>query len=436
MSTHSLQVLDSTTKVGTIDHESFDERYAFRYAPQWLRDRRAYSISPHITILGPDAASGTVRRFMENLLPEGRALEALATAHRVARSNLYGLIRECGEETSGALSFRAEEGPKGEAAAGREVTATELAQRIHSRPHHPFSVWDGRVRVLIAGAQDKLPVYQDPSGRMYLAATQLASTHILKPEPLDTRLPFLVANEHFCMCLARRLELATAPVSILRVPDPILVVERFDRVREGGRVRRVHVVDGCQALNLPVAYKYEHNIAAGRDAGANREGVSFERLFSVADYSLDKDLTRLSLLRWAVFQYLIGNSDAHAKNVAFFCEASGLALAPHYDLASLAQYPGFRRDLAMAYGDEFSLSGIRADDWAEFAARTGTPRRLLVREMRRLGAAAPTAATLQAADSAYSEQEKEFVARICGFVHAQASRLLEMAEPVLRVDLE
>ncbi|HET9388361.1 MAG TPA: HipA domain-containing protein [Steroidobacteraceae bacterium] len=436
MSAHTLQVLSSGTQVGSVDHESFDERYSFRYAPQWGRDRAAYSISPHITILGPDAASGTVRRFLENLLPEGRALEALATAHRVARNNLYGLIHECGQETSGALSFSAEEARDGADGAGREVTSTELARRIHAYAHHPFSVWDGRVHVLIAGAQDKLPVYQDQNGRMYLAGRRLASTHILKPQPSDARLPFLVANEHFCMCLARRLELAAAPVSILRVPDPILVVERFDRLRDGQRVRRVHVIDGCQALNLPVAYKYEHNIAAGRDTAGNREGVSFERLFSVADYSLNKDLTRLMLLRWALFQYLIGNSDAHAKNISFFCEPSGLTLAPHYDLASVAQYPGFRRDLAMAYGDQFSLDAIGAYDWAGFAARTGTPRRLLVREMRRLGAAAPAATALQVADPAYAGQEKDFVARIGAFVQAQATRLTDMAEPVLKADLE
>ncbi|HEY3784729.1 MAG TPA: HipA domain-containing protein [Steroidobacteraceae bacterium] len=436
MSAHTLHVLDSTAKVGVIDYETFDERFSFRYAPQWLRESGSYSISPHLAVLGTDAGSGTVRRFLENLLPEKAALETLATTQRLARNNLFGLIRECGQECTGALSFASGEAPRTAAAAGREVTLTELAQRIHGRPRQPFAVWDARVPVLIAGAQDKLPVHRDQSGRLYLPDRQLASTHILKPEPVDARLPHLVANEHFCMCLARRLELAVAVVSILRVPDAILIVERFDRVRAGQAVRRIHVIDACQALNLPVSFKYEHNLVTGRDRGETRDGASFERLFSIADYCSDKDLTRLLLLRWTLFEYLIGNTDAHAKNISFFCHPSGLALAQHYDLTSLAQYPQIRSELAMSIGDEFSLSEVGPRDWAEFAARTGTPRRLLVREMRRLGLAAAAAAKQQSADCAYTEQEQELIGAIAAFVQSQARRLLDMAEQVLKADLE
>ncbi|HZO22584.1 MAG TPA: HipA domain-containing protein [Steroidobacteraceae bacterium] len=435
MSVHTLRVLDSTANVGTIDQESFDERFSFRYSPQWLREPGSYSISPHITVLGPDAGSGTIRRFLENLLPEGPALEALSVAHRVPRNNPCGLIRACGWETAGALSFVSREvEPSDEP--GREVTPKELAQRIRGRPRSPFSVWDGRVRVSIAGAQDKLPVYQDHDGRMYLPAWKLASTVILKPEPVDVRLPMLVANEHFCMSLARKLELPAATVSILRVPEPILMVERFDRMRDAQGVRRRHVVDGCQALNLPVSCKYEHNITLGQDSAERREGVSFERLFSIADYSVEQEATRLMLLRWALLQFLIGNTDAHAKNVSFFCGQSGLVLAPYYNLASLAQYPGVRQELAMACGDEFVLERIRPYDWAEFAARTGTPRRVLVREMRRLAAAAGPAAVQQASDPVYANEEARFLARIGTFVQAQAARLLEMADLILKVDLE
>ncbi len=61
-------------------------------------------------------------------------------------------------------------------------TLTELAQRIAERAQVPFAVWDGRVRMSIAGYQDKLAVYKE-NDRLYLADGELASTHILKPEP-------------------------------------------------------------------------------------------------------------------------------------------------------------------------------------------------------------------------------------------------------------
>jgi serine/threonine-protein kinase HipA len=48
---------------------------------------------------------------------------------------------------------------------------------------------------------------------MYLGEGELASTHILKPEPATQRLSMVVANEHFGMSLAARLGLAVGPVS-------------------------------------------------------------------------------------------------------------------------------------------------------------------------------------------------------------------------------
>lgn len=60
--------------------------------------------------------------------------------------------------------------------------------------------------------------------------------------------------------------LPAAEVGLLRTPRPVLVVRRFDREVEntGGhpRVRRRHIIDACQACDLPVAYKYERNLGS------------------------------------------------------------------------------------------------------------------------------------------------------------------------------
>lgn len=431
---HSLNVFDANARVGAIEYESLDDSFAFHYDEGWMEAEGAYSISPHILMRGQPPSSGTVRRFLDNLLPEGRALDIVATTSKVAKSNLYGLLRQLGQETAGALSFLTET-PQSRPTTRREITRTELKQRLEERAEVPFAIWDGRVRMSIAGYQDKLSVHMD-DGRMYLVEGELASTHILKPEPADGRLPMLVANEHYCMRLGKRLGLSVAPVSILRAPDPILVVERFDRVLDTERVRRLHIIDGCQALNLPVAYKYERNFGSERDVRNIRDGVSFERLFSVADYTFEKAVTRMRLLRWALFQYLIGNCDAHGKNISFFCRPAGLSLAPSYDLISVVQYDGLDHELAMAYGDEFELDDIRPYDWAVFAERTKIPRTLLAREMRRIGHAATEAAAQQAAEESYQGEEKALVAKIAAYVQGQARNLREMAHPTLGVDFD
>jgi len=434
MSRHGLNVFDGAARVGNLSYESLDETFSFAYDPHWFDLAEPYSISPHIPMVGQPAPSSTVRRFLENLLPEGRALDIVSTTHQVSKNNIYGLIRELGQETSGALSFVSEDAePMRNGASKREITGEELRQRINERAHVPFMVWDGRVRMSIAGYQDKLAVYVDQD-RLYLVEGDLASTHILKPEPAEARLPMLVANEHFCMCIARRLGLVAAPVSILRLPDPVLLIERFDRLREAERVRRVHIIDACQALNFPVSYKYERNFGSGRDVRQIRDGASFPRLFSLAEYTVQKAVTRLSLVRWALFNFLIGNSDAHGKNVSFFCRNDGLWLAPFYDLVSVVQYDGLDHELAMAYGEEFLLQDIGPFQWADFARTTGTPRALLAREMRRIGKAAPAAARAQASEDTYVGEERALVERISAFVQNQAGKLIDMATPMTRVD--
>lgn len=434
MTTHQLHVFDGAESIGTVDYESLEERFSFEYAAAWRRNRFAYSISPHVPLAGPAPASGTVRRFLDNLLPEGRALDIVATTHQVARNNLYGLIRVLGQETTGALSFSTEAAPPRTATMRREITCEEFAARMAERAEVPMSVWDGRVRLSIAGYQDKFAVYMEDE-RMFLVEGALASTHILKPQPAGDRLPMLVANEHFCMQLARRLGLSVADVSILRLPEPVLVVQRFDRQRQTQGVRRLHAIDACQGLDLPAAYKYERNFGSGRDVAHIRDGVSFERLFSLAAWCVQPAVTRRDLLRWALFQFLIGNSDAHGKNVSFFCLPAGLMLAPAYDLVSVTQYRELEHELAMAYGDEFDPWKVTPYDWAIFAQCTNTARSLLAREMRRMGSAAPAAATRQLDDPGYSDAERTFLGRVAAHIESQAARIIDMAGPMLGAEL-
>jgi serine/threonine-protein kinase HipA len=153
----------------------------------------------------------------------------------------------------------------------------------------PLTVWDGKVRMAVAGLQDKLLVCLDrplqQGGRLFLVVGQrMATTHFLKPDTGNPQTPHLAVNEHFCMSLARRMKLPAAEVGLLRTPRPVLVVRRFDREvgTIGGqpRVRRRHITDACQAFNLPVAYKCERNLGSAQEVRHLRDGVSFERLFS------------------------------------------------------------------------------------------------------------------------------------------------------------
>jgi serine/threonine-protein kinase HipA len=437
---HALTLWADGQRVATVGHEPMNDLWSLAYEPQWVSAPQSFPLSPALPFLPPanGYAASAVKRFVENLLPEGRALDITAATCRVSKSNIFALIHALGAETTGAFRFwqAGEEPPSTAATPPREVSRSELHQRLGERDAMPLAVWDGKVRMSIAGVQDKLMVYLDrpldEGGRMFLAEPPLASTHILKPDPGRAATPHLVVNEHFCMSLARRMGLPVADVSIYRTPRPVLVVRRFDRVvrdtSTGPVVHRLHIIDACQAADLPATYKYERNFGSGEHVRNIREGVSFQVLFGRVEHTLNKAAARLTLLRWALFQYLIGNSDAHGKNFSFFVQRQGLEPAPWYDLVSVAQYPGIDHELAMAYGDAFLLQEVGAFQLADFARRCEIDRRLLKREASRLAKIAAEQAPLQAQAGDYADDdERAFAAQLRDFVVRQAARLATMA---------
>ncbi|MDB5818766.1 MAG: phosphatidylinositol kinase [Rhizobacter sp.] len=443
---HRLASWAGAHKVATVGFEPSDDRWTLQYEPEWVADRGSFPLSPALALKTPDGgyAPGAVRRFIANLLPEGRALDITARTYGVSTSNVFGLINALGVETAGAFRFlpESDDAPPARATASREVTLAELSDRLAQRNDIPFVVWDGRVRMSIAGYQDKLLVYADGSpvagARMFLVEPPLASTHILKPQPARGGMPHLVVNEHFCMSLAARMGLPVAHVGILRVPDPVLVVERFDRRvghgENGPAVKRLHIIDACQASDMPVDHKYERNLGNSEVLRHYRDGVSFEVLFDRVAQTSNKAAARLVMLRWALFQFLIGNSDAHGKNFSFFVQPHGLSPTPWYDLVSVVQYPDIDHEMAMGFGNAFKLEEVGAFQMADFARRCGLERRMLRREGANLARLAIREAATQARSPDYLDKEREFIDRLQAFVIAQATRLDTLVTGAILVD--
>ena len=139
------------------------------------------------------------------------------------------------------------------------------------------------------------------------------------------------------------------------------------------------------------------------------------------------------MLRWALFQLVIGNSDAHGKNFSFFMHRAGLQAAPWYDLVSVVQYPQFSHDLAMAFGDEFNLDQIKAYSLADFAQRCAIDRQLLVFECRRMREGVRKHAMAAANSQPYLPEERALADKIAEFALSQADRLVILAEEASRI---
>jgi len=438
---HELHVFVGERRIARIEHAARDDFWSMAYAPNWIEDPQAFPLSPMLP-LRPAAtayASASIKRFIEHLLPEGRALDVVVEYNNVSKNNVFGLIRALGAETAGALRFAANpDATLTEGSPPRIIELAELDQRIQDIDRTPLTVWDSRVRLSVAGLQDKLLVYINvplsEGGQLYLVdGARLASTHILKPDTGNVRTPHLAVNEHFCMSLARKMGLPAAPVQLLRTPRAVLVVRRFDRHLEtvDGRVwvTRRHIIDACQACDLPVSFKYERNFGSAPEVRNIREGMSFERLFGCATLTGNKATARQIMLRWALFQFLIGNSDAHGKNFSFFVQPDGvLEPTPWYDLVSVLQYDGFDVEFAMGFGDVFVHEQLTPFALADFATRCGIDRKVLRREAQRMARLARTHATQQAQAADYLESERAFTTKIASFVNRQAEHLVHLAE--------
>ena len=187
----------------------------------------------------------------------------------------------------------------------------------------------------VAGAQNKLLVIFR-AGELFEPQGAQPSTHILKPEHGSEDYPSSVINEFAMMTLAARVGLVVPRVHRLYVPQPVYLVQRFDRHKgKNSEILRHHIIDACQLLNKPRAYKYA---AAGLEA-----------LTSCIELCSNRAYARLQLFRWLLFNVLIGNDDIHLKNISFHVTASGIELSPAYDLLSTAVYH------TRAYADDRAL---------------------------------------------------------------------------------
>lgn len=456
--THTLHVSTEGRTVGQLSFGAQENHYSFSYSQEWADNRAAFYLSPAIPMRGAPASSASVQRFLENLLPEGRALDIASLSSHISKNNIFGLVQLLGKEPVGAFSFLALDAEEGAAARSaaeenrepvrRIISDEELNDRIRQRDSHPFPVWDGKVRMSLAGYQDKLQVLVE-GDELSLADGALSSTHLLKPDSQNPMTPHLVANEHFCMTLAARLNfslrlgLPAANVRLRRIPEPILLIERFDRTvqwnpevpNRAKSVLRSHVIDSCQALDLPSTFKYERNFGSGKDVLHIREGVSFERIFSLLDTMLTPATARAYFVRWAILQLLIGNSDAHGKNLSFHVHPAGLSPAPMYDLVAVNAYGDqIENTMSMAYGDVFQLDDMTPYALADFAFRTGTPPRQLAREITRMARAIRELAPQQAVTGVYVGTEVDLVQQISRYICAQADRLLTIADQIPKVD--
>jgi serine/threonine-protein kinase HipA len=283
---------------------------------------------------------GKVRPFVDGLLPEGEARRAIANDLGLAPDDTYGLIGALGRDCAGALVIQPIDEPPPSpptVLTAEPLTEAQIAHLVANLRNDPLGI-GARVRLSLAGVQEKLLLTRMPDGTWGRPVDGTPSTHILKPEIAD--FPSTIENEAFCMRFARHLGLVTANVETLTVQNrKILAVERYDRVvHPDGAVDRLHQEDLCQALGVLPDKKYQED-----------GGPSLRRIAEILQL-VAEPLAVEQLLAAVVVNVLIGNGDAHGKNFSLLHSSTGtLTLAPLYDLLCTLTYGDDR--LAMHVDD-------------------------------------------------------------------------------------
>ncbi|MCK5842136.1 MAG: type II toxin-antitoxin system HipA family toxin [Candidatus Sabulitectum sp.] len=335
----SLNVYFENFEVGVINADE-RSRMSFHYSSSWLSNPDAFQISITMPFTKNVYPTEIAHSFFANLLPEGLLRENVARALSVSPDNDFELIARIGGECAGALWIGNGKPLFSDEQMYSLVSNDELYRRITDGNVFSSVLGSKKVRLSLAGAQDKLPVRLEGE-QIMLPGDGCPSTHIMKFPSRDYR--DLPANEVFVTSLAKHIGIRTVDAWIFKIGEiETCMVSRYDRFTDGEkRIRRLHQEDICQASGFPHYKKYE-----------SEGGPSFKECFELVHrVCTEPILERDQLLKWLVFNLLIGNSDAHAKNLSILFHPDGkVELAPFYDLVCTMSYAGLNREMAMSIG--------------------------------------------------------------------------------------
>ena len=410
----------------------------FSYSADWIAARGSYPLSLSMPTAAADHPHSAIEPFIWGLLPDNEhVLSRWAKQFQVSARNPFALISHVGEDCAGAVQFvRPERHDHVLGAKTIDVewlTEAEVGARLRTLKNDAAA---GRApsdtgQFSLAGAQPKTALLFDGQ-RWGIPSGRTPTTHILKPPTGE--FDGHAENEHLCLALARALGLPAAQ-SEVRMFDNIsvIVVARYDRVRTAdlaaasaakaaakaaeaamlastspsqsamavagvakaaadARVMsefakttpifRAHQEDFCQALKIHPSNKYQNDGGPGPKQIVDllRANAPFRRrerseTNGSAHHEMDRDEDVQTFLKALIFNWLIGGTDAHAKNYSIIIGGGGLVrLAPLYDMASVLPYTDMdpmKAKLAMKIGGEYRLRDIGLREWRKLAAEVG-----------------------------------------------------------------
>jgi serine/threonine-protein kinase HipA len=392
-------------------------RLRFTYHPAWV-ESKGQPVSLALPVRPEPFGDDECGPFFAGLLPEGDFMRAVARVFHVSADNPFSVLAEIGGECAGAVAVGAVgEPPPGSASpAPHWLPEPELQALLDEMPQRPLVLLerieeDDGIRISLAGAHDKTGVLCRDR-EIGLTAGRPPSTHILKLPIARVAEP--IANEAYCMTLAAESGLEVAPVEPRLVGGhEFLLVKRYDR---SGEDTRFHQEDFCQALGIGPDEKYEGE--GGPDVGA------CAGLLRRASAAPAVDIREF--LDCLLFNFMIGNHDAHGKNFSLLLDGPrSVRLAPFYDLLSTQVFDGTRKKLAMRLGGENKPDYLRRRHLDRLAEQLEVNPSFVLRRLDLMVALVRSAQAEARARLPVAFQDRAIIERIDAVIAQRADRLLK-----------
>jgi len=374
-----LNVFRDNIKIGSLDIHANEPFYGFTYDSIYLNSPVAKPLSLSLPLTESRYSGIQAQPYFEGLLPEGEARDAISRRLGIPRTSSTKLLRALGRDCAGDISIIDEN----ENLQPISVSNDESEKppylpleggiaKIAQSPREEIPRLQENMRLSLAGGQGKIALYHSQDDiteeGWYIPSSGAPTTHIIKPGLLEAHYTNITLNEFLCLRAATACDIHAVNVDLLYPETPVIIIRRYDRLLidrmdNGFRaVNRIHQEDFCQACGVKSSFKYEHDGGPGfemiRDLLARHAKRPYEDI--------------ITLVKWGIFNYLIGNCDAHAKNLSLMHNMDGsVSLAPVYDLISTTVYDGrfgskLSRNMGMRIGLHENIDKINTDDFGAF----------------------------------------------------------------------
>jgi len=349
-----LKVYLNEDHVGNLWLES--KTYCFQYV-----NLNTQPVSLSLPVREEPYLADEAQPYFANLLPEGDTRNLIEAKLGVPRGDDFALLRMIGGDCAGAITLFLEEQTPFLDASYNELSNESLITLIKELPKNPLGVGRSeKIRLSLPGAQNKTTLYRK-DGVYYEPENGAPSSHILKiPITQHNGIVDTVHNETFVMMLAKEVGLNVPDVEMVMIGEiPVFVIERYDRfIDDEMKFKRVLQEDFCQLFGFDPCVKYQR-----------QGGPSLERCVEkIREHSVDITADLDQFLKWVAFNVVIGNADAHAKNLSMKWSKAGIRLAPFYDILSTSVYgDSHDKDFAMSIGRQFHTEKLTKDDWKTMA---------------------------------------------------------------------